>query len=282
MTHLRIEQNGITEEVSSQVIDKLYNIVHNNTLDNTSNLQGRLHTALTYREYITYLNTEYPELHISTDAYAIPFEDPNMITYLNSIGVGSNGYVTEAQAAAATIVANSQNTIVTKFNELRYFTSITTSKNGFSGQQQGNLVFLNWTALEEVDISNFTSLGHDNTAAYGDTFSGCTSLKKVTASDKLNNLGYRVFYNCSELEDIIGLPSEINVYKQAFYGCSKLKNSNFQNIAINIIGDECFQNCSLLSSIQLDSTMTTIPFSAFRNCTSLTTVTGLNNITSIK
>jgi len=36
-----------------------------------------------------------------------------------------------------------------------------------------------------VDISNFTSLGHSNGAAYGDTFVGCSSLKKVVASDKL-------------------------------------------------------------------------------------------------
>lgn len=30
-----------------------------------------------------------------------------MVTYLNSIGIGSNGTITEADASAATIVANS-------------------------------------------------------------------------------------------------------------------------------------------------------------------------------
>jgi hypothetical protein len=49
----------------------------------------------------------FPNLIISIDTYIIPFEDANMVTYLNSIGVGSNGIVTEADAAAATIVANS-------------------------------------------------------------------------------------------------------------------------------------------------------------------------------
>jgi len=63
----------------------------------------------------------------------IRFEDPNMITYLNYIGVGSNGHITKTQAAAATSVATIQTTfdnvdyktLVTKFNEFKYFTGIT-------------------------------------------------------------------------------------------------------------------------------------------------------------
>ena len=56
MTHLKIEQNnGVIEEVSSAVIDKLYDIVHSGNLDNTSNLIGRLHTTATYQDYIDYL-----------------------------------------------------------------------------------------------------------------------------------------------------------------------------------------------------------------------------------
>ena len=118
MTHLRIEQNnGVIEEVSSSIITKLYEIAHAG-LDVSSNLQGRLHTPIAYRYEIQYLTSTYPNLYISADDYAIPFEDPKMVTYLNSIGVGSNGMITEAQAAAATIVANSANTEVTKFNEL--------------------------------------------------------------------------------------------------------------------------------------------------------------------
>ena len=57
MTHLRIEQNnGVIEEVSTSLITKLYNIVHDG-LDNTSELQGRLHCPVSYRAYITYLTT---------------------------------------------------------------------------------------------------------------------------------------------------------------------------------------------------------------------------------
>ena len=55
-----------------------------------------------------------------------------MVTYLNNIGVGSDGMVTETQASAATVAANSTNTTITKFNELKYFTNITSSKGGWT------------------------------------------------------------------------------------------------------------------------------------------------------
>jgi hypothetical protein len=156
-----------------------------------------------------------------------------MVTYLNSLGIGSNGVITENDAAAATIVANSANTTVTKFNELKYFTQITQSRGGLSGYNSGYVRFVGWTALEEIDISNFTSVGHISPSGWEDTFSGCTSLKKVTASDKLEVLGHRAFYDCSNLEEITNLNSStITVRYGAFYNCQKLK-------------PECFANCEI-------------------------------------
>jgi hypothetical protein len=70
-----------------------------------------------------------------------------MLSYLLSIGVGSNGIISEDDAAAATVVANSVNTNVTKFNELKYFTSITQSKGGFYGSNSGVMRFSGWTSL---------------------------------------------------------------------------------------------------------------------------------------
>ena len=153
-----------------------------------------------------------------------------MVTYLNSIGVGSNGVITEADAAAATIVANSANTTVTKFNELKYFTQITQSRGGISGGDDGYVRFTGWTALEEVDISNFTSIGHNNGYGWGDTFTNCTSLKKVIASDKLTVIGCRAFDDCQNLEEITGLDGTLTVYGDAFFRNKKLKNSNFANV----------------------------------------------------
>lgn len=281
MTHLRIEQNNIQENVSNSIIKKLYDLASSGDLDNTSNLAGLIHTDITYRMYTTYLTTMFPDLTITADTYAIPFEDQNMVTYLNSIGVGSNDFITETQSAAATVVANSPNTTVTKFNELRYFTSITSSKGGVSGTSDGNVRFLNWTALEEVDISNFTSLGHNNESGYGDTFCGCTALKTVTASNKLEYIGCKGFCNCTNLEDITGLSGTIGLHRDAFSGCSKLKNSNFTNVEFVLNHRNAFYNCKLLTSILLSTSCIDIPQSTFEECSGLTTVTGLSNATTI-
>ena len=70
MTHLRIEQNtGLIEEVPSRLITRLYDIVSSGTLDETSNLKGRLNTTIAYQSQINYLTTAYPELYITANEY---------------------------------------------------------------------------------------------------------------------------------------------------------------------------------------------------------------------
>lgn len=286
MTHLRIEQNnGVIEEVSSSVITKLYEIAHAG-LDVSSNLQGRLHTSVAYRHEIQYLTGTYPNLYISADNYAIPFEDPNMVTYLNSIGVGSNGTVTEAQAAAATVAANSKNTEVTKFNELKYFTNITQSSGGWTGTSGKCINFVNWTALEEVDISNFTSLGHVHGSAWDDTFVNCTALKTVTASDKLTQIGHNAFFGCTNLEHITGLSGTIQISSNAFYNCSKLPDEDIANVEFEpayngttLMGVEAFAGTNF-TEITLSSNTTSIPSKCFNGCSNLETLTGLQNVTN--
>lgn len=328
MTHLNIQQGSNVEIVSAQIIKKLYDtaLTVSEPLEGETDaayMSGHISVPYTYESYVNYLagtiregtngivstqrsnpSGRFQNLTVDvTNGYYIPFEDPNMVTYLNSIGVGSNGSITTNEAAAATIVANSENTEITKFNELKYFTSITGSKGGWTGNSTGSVRFYNWTALEEVDISNFTSIGHYNGIAYEDTFYNCTSLKKVTASDKLKKIGYSAFNGCSNLEDIVdengnpALSGIITLSRYAFQNCAKLKNSNFTNCSFlfdftdsNAIGSY-FNGCTLLTSIALATTNdpenpgqqiglnTNVPKFSFNGCTNLTTVTGLDKVT---
>lgn len=283
MTHLYIEQTtGSREDVTKDTISKLYRLASSGDLDQTSDLKGWIHTDSAYRTEVNYLTTKYQDLTIDTDSYAIPFEDPNMLDYLLNLGIGSNGIISETDAANATVVANSANTTVTKFNELKYFTGITTSKGGLYSSSTGVIKFSNWTALEEVDISNFTSIGHTGNSGYEDTFSNCTSLKKVTASSNLTALGVRAFGSCSNLEDIIGLSGDIALYGQAFNSCKKLKQSNFDSVTtFSISGSSNFRECELLTSLTLSESTTSVPDYTFYGCTSLQSVTGLSDVTSI-
>lgn len=69
MTHLRIEQNNIQENVSSAVIDKLYDIASSGNLDASSNLAGLLYVPRTYASKATYLTTMFPNLTINAGEF---------------------------------------------------------------------------------------------------------------------------------------------------------------------------------------------------------------------
>lgn len=283
MTHLKIEQGNNfadTEIVDNKIISKLYEVASEG-LDETSNLKGRLSVPISYRSEVEYLTENYPGLTIISDNYAIPFEDPKMVAYLNSIGVGSDGMITEAQAAAATVVANSTNTEITKFNELRYFTNITEGNGGFSDWRGGVIAFANWTALEEIDISNLTSISHSGSSA--DNFNGCTSLRKVTASNKLTAIGVRAFSGCSSLEEISGLSGTISIYEHSFNGCNSLPDESFENVIFRIAGscNATFESCNELTSLTFVDGGGSIGWNFCHGCAKLTTVTLPDNITTI-
>jgi len=96
MTHLKIEQNnGVIEEVGSNLIKTLYDIATGG-LDNTSNLQGRLHVINSYRKYITKLTTDYPNLYIAADNYYMAFDDPAVESVFANGDYGDGIGITEA------------------------------------------------------------------------------------------------------------------------------------------------------------------------------------------
>lgn len=285
MTHLRIEQNnGVIEEVSTSVITKLYEIAHAG-LDVSSNLQGRLHCPVSYRNECEYLTTQYPNLYISVDNYAIPFEDPNMITHLNSVGIGSNGTVTEADARNATTIPYVDNDVVTKFNELRYFTNINKTAAPRRGEDEtGSASFNGWAALEEIDISNYVSVGRYEAYSSEWCLRGMPALTTVIASNKLKNIGYGAFAGDNNLETISGLSGLITLRgEDCFLDCWKLLSSNFTNVQFAFADNAkgCFRYCKALTSITLDSSVTTIPDKCFQMCNQLTTLNGASNVTSV-
>ena len=290
MTHLKIIQAADIsniETVSAQILQKLYEVASGSTLDNTSDLRGHLHVSLGNRAVVEWIRAHFPNLTIDVDDYAIVFEDPNMLAYLqNTMGIGAtSGVITETEAAAATSVANSTNTSITKFNELKYFTNITQSRGGFNVNGSGDISFANWTALQEIDISNFTSIGHKNNWRMDDRFYGCTALKKVTASSRLTALGASAFQNCINLEDITGLSGTITLCDNAFYACKKLKSSNFSNCSIFFDGDNQvrqFRECSALTTVPLSSSNTVIPEECFYTCTALQSIVIPEGVTTIK
>lgn len=172
MTHLKIEQNNIQENVSSAVVEKLYELAINGDLDQSSNLSGNIHTTSTYQQYIDELRSKYPDLYINSDRIYVVFEDPEVLK-LMATAFGDGVGVTDLQLLHISSLNGmfKENTNIVSFKELGNITGVT---------ELGSEEFRNCENLEYVDLSNITNIAVDGGMYDNYTFSGCKNLFKNT------------------------------------------------------------------------------------------------------
>ena len=195
MTHLRIEQNNIQENVSSDVIEKLYELATSGDLDQNSNLAGNLHTTATYQEYIDALTTAYQDLYITATNIYLSFADPEVTRILASQFSGDGVGITQSELYSITTLNNvfQNNTTIEYFDDFNKLSGISQLKTQeFSG----------CTNLKSINLNHITS-----SEVYGGmnenyTFKNCTSLTKIIAPN-LTNISYQEFNNCTSLRIII-------------------------------------------------------------------------------
>lgn len=227
MTHLYIEQNGITEEVTSSVISKLYEIVTSGTLDGASDLKGRLHSSSGYQDEIQYLNNNFDELYISADIYYIRFEDTVVenicLQNFSSDGEGCSTSDLANVTSLGDIFKDGSN--IVNFDEFKYFTGI----NWISNQFNDN------TTLQKITIpSSVTNIGIGTSIThltYGGGFNGCTNLKQVTFLGDAR-IGSATFKNCTNLQTVV-LNGKLFISEDGqdiFYQCVSLTDLDFTKI----------------------------------------------------
>lgn len=270
MTHLRIQQSdSAIEQVSSAVIAKLYELASSGNLDQSSNLVGRLSTNATYQQYIDALHTAYPDLYISaTNTYMI-FEDPEVENKLkNYVGDGTGVIASRFQAMTQLpngYMVNSDwvnlfinDTSLTSFNELVQATSCTTL---------GNSAFEGCTNLQQINISNITSVGTD-------CFQNCRNCTFNGTLNNLQSIGHQAFQNCQQLTGSLTL-------NLTSLGDSAFERSAISSITINgsitSIPNYAFSNCTNLASVTLPNSITSIGTAAFENCSSLSSAIVIPN-----
>ena len=180
--------------------------------------------------------------------------------------VNKDGGVSYAEAAAATTLdglftVDYKN--VTSFDEIRFFTSVTSIQGVFTGLAN----------LKHITIpDNITTLG-----TY--CFDGCSSLKSVTLPAGITTIPNYAFRGCEVLTGI-DLPSGVKtIGNYAFSGCSALTAVALGNGVS--VGQYAFSDCSSLTSVVLPEDMTTIPAYCFRNCYGLTNITWPSELTTI-
>lgn len=254
MTHLYIEQNGITEEVTSSVISKLYELASSGTLDGTSDLKGRLHSTSGFQSQISYLCNKYENLTITADKQYVEFEDPVVQDFLtNYIGDGTGVSTTDMQRRLSTF-------------GMEYTNPNTNQRVSYRSGQVNTIVMFN-----ELQNINCDEIGYY-------FFQGNTVLQSLRLPNTVTSLDNYMFSNCSALQSI-NLDNITSMGIQCFFRCSQLDNITL-NTNLTNISHGCFSECSSLTSIDL-SNVVSIGNSGFNNCTSLESVTSIQNVTSI-
>lgn len=137
----------------------------------------------------------------------ITFEDVNVkaICVTNWGGNTITGEITPAEALQITSLNGKfrENTTITKFNEFRYFTGITTFTHPSSNSEQGE--FYGCTALEEITFPSISIQQGD----FRGLLRNCNKLKSVDLSPIVANsyhINYMMYLSTSSVVEKVTLP----------------------------------------------------------------------------
>lgn len=279
MNKLIIKQNTITENVTYNIIHKLYNNAKaikdyeelNQVAQSQVELQGNLQVNKAYEDEVTWLTTKFPNLQINvTGGMYIRFADPVIDNYWKNSVYGDGIGIMTTQALSITNMPQNvfNNTTVTSFNELVQFGITSIPHNCFSGA----------TNLTSINTSKITDFG-DN--CFKD--SGITSIDLSSCNYYVSESAFR---GCASLQSVIWPEQSFKMQKNVFYGCTSLQsvdltylNNSNANYAIR---QSCFSGCTSLTSVIIGTNVKAIDDWAFSNCQSLSSInlSGIETISS--
>ena len=209
----------------------------------------------------------------------IQFEDPiAKYACVEKFDTNGDGEVSYAEAAATTSLSGlftNWNT-VTSFEEIRYFTSVTSTQSVFTGLTKLTHITIpdNITVLgsfEGCSALETVSLPADLALLPPLCFRDCTSLASVTLPTSIVEIPYSGFRNCSSLKSL-EIPSSIQfISDDAFYGCVALSSIDLP-FGLKKIGMYSFSGCKALASVVIPLSLTSIGSDAFNGCSSLTAI----------
>ena len=294
MNKLTIKQNtGLTEQnVPGSVIEELVDI--SNTT-NDMELEGSVSIKSTdgvYQDDINYLNTKFPNFHVNASKLYIKFADETVKSkLLESIGDGHGitlADATSVQDNTFFVGSTFKNTNITSFNELKYFTNVTSIRGPF---------FSGCTSLVSIDFSNIKYIIN---GASGLAMASCTSLVNLGNFKPISLGQYNFmhlnggFNGCTSLESV-NLTEIQCLANNTFSGCTNLKyisggQQNFALSTLEYIGEQPFKNCNIQDLTELNcpllkgtvsNSQNQLKVAAFSNIKCLTKVTNLGLITHI-
>jgi hypothetical protein len=146
-----------------------------------------------------------------------------------------DGELSKDEAAAVTNLGEvfKRNTKIKTFNELQFFTGLTS-------------------------IGNYA-------------FHGCSGMTSITIPNTVTTIGEYAFYYCPGLSSLT-IPNSVKyIEKGAFQQCYGLTSVTIPN-SVTSIGDNAFSKCSGLTSVVIGSSVSSILPFAFAECNSLSSI----------
>lgn len=235
----------------------------------------------------------------------ISFVDANVkVICVANWDTNGDGELDEDEAAAVTSIGNvfRNNTSITSFDELQYFTnlasiedyafencsSLTSISIPESVSSIGNWAFAYCSGLTKAE---FASIEHLCNILYESAYSNPLyyahhlyidgqEVKDVVIPNSVTSIGQYVFEGCSGPTSITIPNSVTNIGYCAFERSSGLTSITIPNSVVTI-GEWAFCHCSGLTTAIIPNSVTTIGNAAFYDCPSLTSVTIGNRVTSI-
>ena len=166
---------------------------------------------------------------------------------------------------------------------------------------ENNIRYADTWAIGVTDNTLVRYTLRENTRGLVSTFSGCTSLARVTLPDSLIYVSDYAFSGCSSLNSLT-LPDGVStIGRRAFYNCTSLSDINIPSGVVSI-GEYAFYDCSLteltvpkgiteimsfsffgndFSTVEIPEGVTSIGENAFGYCSNLESTSLPQSLTNI-
>lgn len=269
MTHLRIEQNNIPEQVNATIIRKLHEVALSVPEPNVGEedavyLAGTLQTAYAYRSDVDYLTDRFTDLYINviTDYY-VEFEDPIIKQYCAS-NYGDGVGVTEN--AVYSVIPNT-NDLTKSFWGTRYYNEMTselrsqvTTLNDFQYFTNPNLDYNLIYEFQNATSIKFPNKTFVYTNAYvNNIVDGCENIQIIDYGNSVFTVTSNGTLQIIKRNNVIEEWSDSLLPKQnsyhnivLFQAWKKLKKVLFPEGKTHFY--ESYQGCSALQYVEYPST----------------------------